>query len=89
MTDEVEQDIPKTVANVMVALPPLTIRTGWAYLRMKKRAQRMSKVIKREMVSEGMPEHMAARLADEFASGISIRRLIRDMDIPFVGGSDK
>ncbi len=89
MTNDTEQDLPKAIAGIMVTLPSLTLRTGWAYLKMKKRAQKMSKVIERKMVSEGMPEEMAGRLADEFASGISVHRWMREMNLPFGGGWNK
>lgn len=83
---EHEGDLPKVVAGIMVTIPGLTLKTGWAYLRMKKRAQRMAKVIEREMVSGGMPAEMARKLADDFASGISIHHWIKGMNLPFGGG---
>lgn len=84
MTDkESSEDIPKIVASVMSAVPTLVIRTGWAYLRMKKRAQKASKEIEREFVANGIPPKFAEKLAEQYASELSIRKMMGQMDIPF------
>jgi len=77
------EELPKIVASVMSTVPTLVLRSGWAYLRMKKRAQRASKQIEREFVSGGIPPEFAEKLAEQFASDLSVRRMIRQIDIPF------
>jgi hypothetical protein len=83
--NESSEDLPKIVASVVATIPPLVFRTGWAYLRMKKRAQRMSKQLEREFVSNGIPPEYAERLAEQYATELSIRRIFRKMEIPFGG----
>jgi len=81
--DKTPEDLPTIVASVMAMVPPLVFRTGVAYLKMKKRAQKMAKKIETELVSSGMPPKYAERLAEQYASDLSIRRMLRSMDIPF------
>jgi len=84
MTDnETSRDLPKIMASVMATVPTLVFRTGWAYLRMKKRAQKASKQIEREFVSGGIPPEYAEKLAEQYASDLSVRKMMRGVDIPF------
>jgi hypothetical protein len=86
MTDkEGSQDLPTIVASVMVTIPPLVFRTGWAYLRMRKHAQKASKKLELEFVSNGIPPEYAERLAEQYATDLSIKTMIRQMDLPFRG----
>jgi len=80
------RDLPEIVASVIVSIPPLVFRTGWAYLRMRKRAHEMSKQLELELVSGGIPPEYAGRLAEQYATDLSISKMIRKMDVPF-GGS--
>jgi len=78
MTDnESSQDLPTIVASVMVAIPPLVFRTGWAYLRMKKRAQKVSIQLERQFVSGGIPSEYAEKLAEQFETELSLRTLVK------------
>ncbi len=86
MNEQDREDLPKIVASVAWMIPSLTLRTGWAYLKMKKRAQQVSKGVERSMVSNGVPPEMARKLADEFAEGISVHNWIRSMAIPGLSG---
>lgn len=79
------EDLPKIVASVIATIPPLVLRTGAAYLKMRKRAQRASKRMEQELVSGGIPAEYAERLATQFATDLSVRRMIQSMDVPFGG----
>lgn len=86
MTDnEGSQDLPTIVASVMVTIPNLVFRTGWAYLRMKKRAQKVSRQLERQFVSGGIPSEYAEKLAGQFETDLSIRRMFTGMGFPFGG----
>ena len=80
---DIREDLPMIMASVMYSVPSLVLRTGWAYLRMKKRAQRASKSIEREFVSGGIPPEYAEKLAAQYAKDLSIRKMMREMDISF------
>jgi ABC-type cobalamin transport system permease subunit len=69
-------DLPKTVAVVTVSLSSLAIRSGFAYLRMKRRARRSSKLFERGLVSSGIPPSAAHQLAMRFETDLSIRNMI-------------
>ncbi len=79
---EQKEDLPKIIASVAWMVPSLTLRTGWAYLKMKKKAQRISKTVERSMVDNGIPPEVARQLADQFAEDVSIHKMIKSMDIP-------
>jgi len=83
--DGESEDLPTIVASVIAMVPPLVFRTGFAYLKMKKRAQKMAKKIETELVSSGMPPEYAERLAEQYATDLSLRRMLRSMDVPFGG----
>ena len=72
-----EQDLPKIVASIGWMIPSLTIKTGWAYLRMKKRAQKSSKSLEKSMVENGMPPAMAKELASKYGDDLSITNMMR------------
>jgi hypothetical protein len=74
---ERDQDLPKIIASIGWMIPSLTIRTGWAYLRMKKKAQRSSKEIQRVMVSNGIPPEMAKELASDFGEELSLTKMVK------------
>jgi hypothetical protein len=76
MTDK-DQDLPKIIASIGWMIPSLTIRTGWAYLRMKKRAQRSSNEMRRVMESNGVPPEMAKELASNFGEELSLTKMMR------------
>ena len=72
-----KEDLPKIVASITMLIPSLAFRTGWAYLKMKKQAQRTSKGIEKSMVLNGVPPGMAHELAGEFGEGLSITGMMR------------
>jgi len=78
MTDnESSQDLPTIVASVMVTIPPLVFRTGWAYLKMRKRAQKISRRLEQQFVSGGIPLEYAEKLAEQFETELSLRSLVK------------
>jgi len=78
MTDkQSSQDLPEIVASVMVTIPPLVFRTGWAYLKMRKRAQKISRQLERQFVSGGIPSEYAEKLAEQFETELSLRSLVK------------
>ncbi len=84
MTDNPDsEDLPKVVASVMVMVPQLAIKTGWAYLKMRKRAHKMSRQLEQQFVAGGIPSEYAAKLAEQFGDDLSFRRIVRDMNVPF------
>jgi hypothetical protein len=71
------EDLPKIVASITMMIPSLTLRTGWAYLRMKKQAQKISKGLEKSMIDNGLPPEMARELAGEFGDDMSITSIMR------------
>jgi hypothetical protein len=74
---EQEDDLPKTVAVIMLTIPSLVIRTGFVYLRTKRRARKGAKRAMKGMIESGIPPELARRLADEYEAQISVRNIIR------------
>lgn len=70
------EDLPKTVAAVMVNAPSLVLRTGLALLRLKRRARKNAKSVLKGMLENGLPEDLARRLAQSYETDLSIRRLV-------------
>jgi hypothetical protein len=71
------EELPRIVASITMMIPSLTLRTGWAYLRMKKQAQKISKELEKSMIDNGLPPEMARELAGEFGEGMSITSIMR------------
>jgi hypothetical protein len=70
------EDLPTIAASILMMAPNLA-RGGWAYLKMKKRAQRSSKALERSMVYNGLPPEIARDLAGEFGEVMSITSMMR------------
>jgi len=79
---EQKEDLPKILASVAWMVPTLALRTGWAYLKMKKKAQKTTKWVERSMVDNGIPSEIARQLADQFAEDMSVHNWMKSMDIP-------
>jgi len=73
---EAEGDLPKIVAAITVALPSMAFKTGFAYLRMRRKAHRMSRIIERDLVANGIPRDAAHKLAESVRDELSIRTLM-------------
>ncbi len=74
---ETEQDLPKIIASIGWMIPSLTLRTGWAYLRMKKRAQKSSKWFEQSLVRNGIPRATARSLASHYGEDLSLTKMMR------------
>jgi len=72
-----EDDVPKIVASVMVSLPSLTLKTGFAYLRMKRNIRRSSKILQKELIENGVPARSAKQLAQGYEGDLSVRNLFK------------
>lgn len=71
---EREDDLPKTVAVIMVSIPSLVIRTGFVYLRTKRKARKGAKRVMKGMIESGLPPELAKKLAGEYEAQLSIDR---------------
>lgn len=73
---ESQEDIPKIVASVMVMVPSLTLKTGWAYLKTKRRLRSNAKLVRKTLVDSGVPLEHAKMLAMGYEEELSLRNLI-------------
>lgn len=71
------EDLPKTVATVMVAIPSLVVRTGFAYLMTKRKARKGARLVEKGMVENGVPPELARRLSEEYESDLSLHKIMR------------
>ncbi len=67
----------EAVLQATALAPFAALRLAASYLRMKRQAKRARRVFYHELVAKGMAPHHAGRLADEYASAISMRTMIR------------
>ena len=74
---EREDDLPKTVAVIMVSIPSLVIRTGFVYLRTKRMARKGAKRAMKGMIESGIPPELAKKLAEEYEAQLSLRTIMR------------
>ena len=74
---EREDDLPKTVAVIMVSIPSLVIRTGFVYLRTKRKARNGAKRVMKGMIESGIPPELAKKLAGEYEAQLSLRTIMR------------
>ncbi|MDW5563445.1 MAG: hypothetical protein SA339_09485 [Methanomassiliicoccus sp.] len=72
-----EPDDKEAVLMAAVHAPGLVMRVGLQYLRMKRSAIKARERFYRELVKSGMPTGDAKILADEYASLVSVRNLVR------------
>jgi hypothetical protein len=61
----------------LVQAPALLLRVGLQYLRMKRSANKARGRFYAELVRGGIPKRQAKELADEYASVVSIRSILR------------
>ncbi len=74
---EHEDDLPKTVAVIIATIPGLVLRTGFIYLRTKRRARRNAKRVMKGMVENGMPPELAKELAFQYDDQLRVRTFVR------------
>lgn len=69
-------DLPEMVAAITVTVPRLVLSAGFAYLRMKRKARKSSKLFEKGLVDSGISPDMAHQLAMKFETDLSIRRMV-------------
>jgi len=90
MMNEREGDLPKTVAVIMVSIPSLVIKTGFVYLRTKRKARKGAKRVMKGMIESGLPPELAKKLAGEYEAQLSIRTIMRKfVPGPWSGGPSR
>jgi len=65
------------VLTITARAPFLVIRLGIQYLRSKRTANKARSRFYNELISNGLPRHHAKDLADQYASVISVKSIIR------------
>ena len=89
MTDR-EDDLPKRVAVVMVAIPGMVLKTGFVYLRTKRRARRAARGVMKGMVKNGVPREIAKELSFQYDDGLRVRTFVRTfMPGPWMNPPDR
>ena len=76
MMSDPERNMPKTVAVMMIKVPPLVIRTGFAYLRTKRRVREGARNVMKGMVESGLPPELAKKLADDYEAQLRLRTIV-------------
>ena len=76
MMSEHQDDLPKLVAAITLSIPKIALGTGFAYLRMKRKARRSAKLFEEGLVSNGLSPAIAHELALNYETDISIRKMI-------------
>lgn len=76
MMSERQDDLPKLVAAITIALPKIAVGTGFAYLRMKRKARKSARVFEKGLVNNGLSPAMAHELALSFETDLSVRKMI-------------
>lgn len=56
-------DVPMIVASVIATAPSMIVKIGLRYLSMKRRARKSARALEAGMRANGLPEHLAHRLA--------------------------
>jgi hypothetical protein len=74
-----DEDLPRVMATVIWSVPPLVLRLGTTYLKMRLDAKRAGQLFYRELIDGGMPKEAAQELRDEYVSTLDIRRLMKEM----------
>ncbi len=74
---EPKDDLPKTVAVVIATIPGLVLRTGFVYLRTKRRARRNAKRVMKGMIENGIPPELAKELAFQYDDQLRMRTFFR------------
>jgi hypothetical protein len=68
----------QAIVYVAAMVPSLLWHLGWAYLRMRRRANREGRFFYRALVKKGVPREVAVELANEYSSSISLTKFIRE-----------
>ena len=76
MMSEHQDDLPKLVAAITLTLPKIALGTGFAYLKMKRKARKSAKLFEKGLVNSGLSPTMAHGLAVKYETDLSIRKMI-------------
>ena len=82
-----EDGVRQSVAAIAGRGIIVGVKLLFAYMRLKRKARKATRVFRRNLVKGGMDREMAQRLATEYECFVSIRQLVKGMniDIPFMG----
>lgn len=67
-------DVIKGLGTIVPLLPSLLLKSGGAYLRFKKQAQKAGTIFYKELRQQGMKEHMASDLTEMYLESSAILR---------------
>ncbi|MBI5001112.1 MAG: hypothetical protein HZB92_06255 [Euryarchaeota archaeon] len=83
MAEDGKQNVAAIAARGLV----LSVQLLFAYMRLKRKARKATRVFRKNLVKGGMDRGTAQRLASEYECFVSIRQLVKGMnlDIPFMG----
>jgi hypothetical protein len=73
--------VAKYVGIALRKGPRVMLKIGWRYLKVKKKAQRAETLFRQRLLASGMQADLADRLADKYASTVSIRQLLQTMGV--------
>lgn len=76
---EHRDDLPKLVAAITMTIPKIALGTGFAYLKMKRKARKSAKLFEKGLVSNGLSPAIAHELALNYETDISIRKMIGNL----------
>jgi hypothetical protein len=76
MMSEHRDDLPKLVAAITLTIPKIALGTGFAFLKMKRRAKKSAKLFEKGLVNSGLSPTMAHGLAVKYETDLSIRKMI-------------
>ena len=65
------------IVQIVAAIPLLALRLFLAYLRLKWRSKRSSVRFARDLRRAGMSRARAQKLADDYGSALSLRRILK------------
>jgi hypothetical protein len=75
-------DLRRTIGVVLAKSPRIILKVGWRYLRVKKKAQRAEIQFRKKLMASGMDQETAYKLADKYASTVSIRQFLKQFGFP-------
>lgn len=67
-------DVIKGLGTIVPLLPSLLLKSGGAYLRFKKKAQKAGTIFYKELRQQGMNENMASELTEVYLESSAILR---------------
>jgi hypothetical protein len=72
----------KYVRLALTKAPKIVLKIGWRYLKVKRKARKAETIFRKRLLAGGMDPESAARLAEDYASTVSIRQIITTMGVP-------